>query len=145
MSLTTTCSYDNSMAPVRFTGCRDRVYLAVHLARKWKWWYLTVRAATILWNSSHTIRSSERNKRHPQIVLTATICTFMQIISVDSHWASARSVRVVRLVSIADNRTQMLSLLLTASNSCHCIACMCLIQPLLMFAGFSKEINAALE
>ena len=47
----------------------------------------------------------------------------MQIISDDGHWASARFVCVVRLVFTADSRTKRLHLLLTASNSRHCIAC----------------------
>lgn len=42
----------------------------------------------------------------------------------DGHWASARprAVSVVRLVSIAESRTERLHVPLTASNSRHCVA-----------------------
>ena len=39
----------------------------------------------------------------------------------DSHWASARAVRVVRLFPMADSRTERLHVLLPASNSRRCI------------------------
>ena len=74
-------------------------------------------------NSTHTIRSSGRNKCSPRIVAAATICgtcTHMEIISDDDYHAG-RAVCAVQLVSMADNRTERLRLLLTASNSCHCI------------------------
>ena len=64
----------------------------------------------------------------------------MQIISDDNHRTSARAVCVVRLVSTADNRTERLRLLLTASNSCHCIArTYLLIQPLLVSVDFQRN------
>ena len=53
----------------------------------------------------------------------------MRIVSDDSHWASTRAVCVVRLVHMADSRTERLRLQLTASNSRHFIAPMYLIQP----------------
>jgi len=45
----------------------------------------------------------------------------MWIISDDNHRASAWSVRIVLLVFTTDSRTKRLCVLLTASNSCHCI------------------------
>ena len=65
----------------------------------------------------------------------------MRIISYDGDWASVRAVGIVRLVSTADSRTERLHLLVTASNSRHCIAhtYMYLIQPSLMSAGFPKK------
>ena len=48
--------------------------------------------------------------------------TRMRIISDDGHQASVRAVCVVQLVSTADSRTERLCVLLTASNSHHCIA-----------------------
>ena len=63
----------------------------------------------------------------------------MRIISDDGHWASARAVCVARLVSMDDSRTKRLCLLLTASNSRHCIVRTYLIQPSLMSAGFAKK------
>ena len=59
-------------------------------------------------NSSHAIRSSERDKRRPWIVAVASMCgtqTRMWIVSDDGYQASARAVCVVRLVSTADSRT----------------------------------------
>jgi len=46
----------------------------------------------------------------------------MQIISDDGHWAETRAVCIVRLIFSSDSRTGRLHLLLTASNSRHCIA-----------------------
>ena len=67
----------------------------------------------------------------------------MRIISNDGHRASARPVRVIRLVSTADSRTERLRFLMTASNSrysTHRIACTYYIQPSLMSASqFSKR------
>ena len=63
----------------------------------------------------------------------------MQIISDEGHQASARAVRVVRLVSTADGRTERLRKLLTASNSRRYIARTYLIKSSLMSAGFSKR------
>ena len=65
-----------------------------------------------------------------------------EILSDNSHQASARAVCVVQLISMADSRTERLRVLLTASNSRYCIAHMYLIKPLLTSAG---EITAALE
>ena len=53
----------------------------------------------------------------------------------DVQQACARAVHVVQLISTADNRTERLHVLLTASNSHHHSA----IQPLLMSAGFPKK------
>ena len=65
-----------------------------------------------------------------------------EILSDNSHQASARAVCVVRLISMADRGTERLHVLLTASNSRHCITCTYIIKPLLMSA---EEITAALE
>ena len=42
----------------------------------------------------------------------------------DGHQASARAVCVVEPFSLADSRTERLRVLLPASNSRHCTACM---------------------
>ena len=63
----------------------------------------------------------------------------MQIISDNDHRNRAKAVHVVRVVSTADSRTERLHVLLTASNSCHCIARMYLIEPSLISAGFPKK------
>ena len=64
-------------------------------------------------------------------------CTWhMQMISDDGHQASTRAVCVVWLISAADSRTERLCVLLTASNSRHCIAHTCLIEPSLMSVEF---------
>ena len=57
----------------------------------------------------------------------------------DSHWASARAVRVVQLFSMADSRTERLHVLLPASNSRRCIALTYLVQPSLISAGFPMK------
>ena len=69
----------------------------------------------------------------------------MQIVFDDSLWTSARAVDVVQLVSTADSTTERLCVLLTASNSRHCITPMCLIQPSLMSAGFPKKSTPPLN
>ena len=58
-----------------------------------------------------------------------------------SQWASARAVRVVRLVTKADSKTKRLRLLLTS----HCIARMYPIQPIIDVCGLSKEMNTDLK
>ena len=65
--------------------------------------------------------------------------TRTQIISNDGHRASARAVHVVQLVSTADSRNERLCLLLTAPDSCHHIARMCLIQSSLMLQAFERN------
>ena len=55
------------------------------------------------------------------------------------HWASVRAVRVIRLISTADSRTERLRLLLIASNGRHCIARMYLIQLSLRSVDFPKK------
>ena len=65
----------------------------------------------------------------------------MPIISDDDQRTSAMAVRVVRLVFTADSRTEKLCVLLTASNSHHCIARTCLIQPVI---DVSREMNTTL-
>ena len=65
--------------------------------------------------------------------------THVQIIFDDSHQASGSSVCVVQLASRADSKTERLHELLTGSNSHRCIACVNLIQPLLMSAVFRKN------
>ena len=72
----------------------------------------------------------------------------MQISFDDDQWTSARAVCVVRLVSTADSRTEKLCVLLTVSNSRHCIVCTYLNVPypaVVDVCGFSKEVNATLE
>ena len=71
--------------------------------------------------------------------------THLQIIYDDSPCASARAVRVVRLITKADSKTERLRLLLTASNSRHCIARMYSIQPVIDVCGLSKKMNTDLE
>ena len=93
-------------------------------------------------NSHRTIGSSERNKYCPQIVPTTSnrsTCTRMRIISYDGQRANARAVCVVQLISTAGSRTGRLHVLLTVSNSRHCITRTYLIQPSLMSAGFPKK------
>ena len=63
----------------------------------------------------------------------------MRIISDDGHQVSARAISVVRHVSTAESRTERLRVLLTASTSRHCLTCTYLIQPSLMYAGFSNK------
>ena len=63
----------------------------------------------------------------------------ISLMTVTGHWASARAVRVVQLLSMADNRTERLRVLLPASNSRHCIARTYLIQLSLMSASFPME------
>ena len=82
------------------------------------------------------------NRCHPRIVATPTIRgtrTCMRIVSDDGRRASARAVRVLQLVSTADSRIERLCLLLTASNSRHCITRAYLIQLSLMSASFPKK------
>ena len=62
----------------------------------------------------------------------------MQLVSGDDHRTSARAVCVVQLVSTAESRTERLRLLLTASNSRHCIAHTYHFQPSLVFAGLKQ-------
>ena len=69
----------------------------------------------------------------------------MQIASDDSLWTSARAVDVVQLISTADSRTERLRVLLTVSNSRHCITPMCPIQPSLMSAVFPKKSTPPLN
>ena len=64
----------------------------------------------------------------------------MQIISGDGLQANARAACLAQLISMADSRTERLCILLTASNSHHCIARMYTDA-----CRLSKEINAALE
>ena len=88
------------------------------------------------------IGSSKRNKRRFRIVAAASIRgtrTRVRMISDDGHQASARAIRVVRHVSTAESRTERLRVLLTASNSRHCLTRTYLIQPSLMYAGFSNK------
>ena len=66
----------------------------------------------------------------------------MRILSDDGDHATARAIRVVRVVSTADSRTERLPLL-TASNNRHRLTRMYLIKPLLI-SVVSKEINPAL-
>ena len=67
----------------------------------------------------------------------------LQIISDDCHRASARTVCVVRVISTAGRGTERLRLLLSASNSRHCVARVC--SAVVDVCGLSKEINATLE
>ena len=83
-------------------------------------------------NSSHTIRSSKQNKHHPRIVAVASIHstrTHVLIIATNAQWAISRPVRVLRLVFMADSRTERLCIILPASIRPSCIARMYLIQP----------------
>ena len=77
------------------------------------------------------------NRRRPRTAAASICCTRtrMEIIQ-DSHQASARPVHIVQLISKADSRTERLHVLLTVSNSHHCIAH---IQPSLMSVGFPKR------
>ena len=75
-----------------------------------------------------------------RIVAAATIRdtrTHMQIISDDGQWASTRAVHVVRLVSMADSRTERLHLQLTASK----VVTVSLKHAVIGFSGLSKEMN----
>ena len=56
-----------------------------------------------------------------------------------SDQASARAVRVVRLISTTGSRTERLCELLTVSISHPCIVCTCLIQLSVMSASFSRK------
>ena len=69
--------------------------------------------------------------------------THMQMISADSLRASTRAIHVAQLSSMADSRTERLHVLLTASNSRHCITHM--YPAVVDVCGLSKEINATLE
>ena len=62
----------------------------------------------------------------------------MRIISDDGHRASARAVGVVRLVSMADSRTERLRLLLT-------VLLVCTYPAIIDVCRLSKEINVTLE
>ena len=89
-------------------------------------------------NSSHTIWSSERNKHHLRIVATANICGMHTCskYSGDGHHASTRAVRVVRVVSTADSRTERLCVLLTVSSNRYRLTHTYLIQPSLTKNGW---------
>ena len=62
----------------------------------------------------------------------------VRITADDSQEASARTVCVVQLVSMADSRTERLHILLIVSNGCHCIVRMYLIQ-MSLSVGFPKK------
>ena len=104
------------------------------------------RIVTNLKYCSHIIGSSEQNKCPWPVALASKHGTHTQlrIISDDRYQASA--VRVVWLVSMADSRTERLCVLLTASNSSHCIARIYIpYWAVIDVCGISKEINATLE
>ena len=63
----------------------------------------------------------------------------------DGHRASARTVVVVQLLSMADSTIERLRVLLPASNCRRCTVRTYLIQPSLMSAGFPIKKKAALE
>ena len=66
--------------------------------------------------------------------------TRVRIISDDGYHASARAIWVVRVVPMAESRTEKPHILLTASSNRHCLLTrMYLIQPSLMSAGFPKK------
>ena len=72
-------------------------------------------------NSSYTVGSTGRNKHHPWII-TKVSMQQMHTYMNDSQQATVWAACVVRLVSTADSRTKRLRLLLTISNSCHCMS-----------------------
>ena len=93
-------------------------------------------------NSSCTIRNSERNKHRPRIVAAASkrgTRTRVRIISDDGHYASTRTVCVVRAVPTADSRTERLRILLTASSNCHRLTRTYCIQLSSMSPGFPNK------
>ena len=61
------------------------------------------------------------------------------LIATDAHWASSSAVCVPRPVSTADSRAEKLHVLLPVSIRAICIACMYLIQPSLLSAGFPTK------
>ena len=66
--------------------------------------------------------------------------THVQMICDDGHQASARPFFiVVRVVPMADSRTESLRVLLTASSNRHRLTRTYLIQPSLMYPGFPKK------
>ena len=84
----------------------------------------------------------EQNKRCPRIVAVASkhgTHTHMQMITDNSHHASARTVCVVRVIATADSRTERLRVLLTGSSNCHRLTRTYLIQLSLMSPGFPKK------
>ena len=65
-------------------------------------------------------KALEHNKCRPRIAAAASkhgTCTRVRMISDDCHHASARTVRVVRVIPTADSRTERLCVLLTVSSS----------------------------
>ena len=64
-------------------------------------------------------------------------------IATDTHWAISifRAVRVLRLISTADTRTESLHVLISVLPACtnKCVACMYLFQPSLLSAGFPMK------
>ena len=82
------------------------------------------------------------NKCRPPIVAVASkdphTCA-------NGHHASARTVCVVRVVTMADSRTERLCVLLTASSNCPWLTCTYLILPSLMSLGFPKKYTPPLN
>ena len=86
--------------------------------------------------------SSEQNKSHPRIVFTASIHgarTCVLIIVINAQCVISRVVRVLRLTSMADSRTERLCILLPVSIRSGCITHMYLIQPLLLSTSFPMK------
>ena len=82
-------------------------------------------------DSNRTIRSSKRNKRHPRIIAMASIHSAqlrILIFANDAHWVISRAVCVLRLITMADSRTERLCILLPASIKPSCITHMYLIH-----------------
>ena len=97
---------------------------------------------SLVLNSSCTIGSSEQNKHCPRIVTAASIHNTCTCVNNCWWWcqqANARTVRVVQVVSTGNSRIDALRVLLTASNSCHCITRTYLIQPSLMSVGIPNK------
>lgn len=97
---------------------------------------------------SHTIRSSKQNKCRPRILATISTCgTRMCILRIvtDTHWAIARIVCVLRLVSKADSRKQdwEAERMLTTAHFLRpsCIIHMYHIQPLLLSTSFQTNYS----
>ena len=85
----------------------------------------------------------------PSIVAVASIHgtrTCAPITSDDGHHLSARAICVVQVVSTAENRTERLHILLTASSNFHHHTCMYVPYPAIVdVCRLSKEINAVPE
>ena len=86
-------------------------------------------------SNSHCLRIVAAQSGSLSEINPALLYTSMRRISDYGHRASAWAVRFVRLLSMADSRTERLRLLLTASNSRHCIACTYVPYPAIVDVG----------